>query len=71
MQEKQAIIPLASDSNPESDSDSDSDRVEGIVGSSGNPSELNDSGDQAADRQQLEQETIPESITSRYGWKTA
>ena len=60
-----------SDSNPESesDSDSDSDRVEGIVGSSSNSSELNDSGDQAADRQQLEQETIPESSTSRYGRK--
>ena len=38
----------------------DSDRVEGIVGSSSNSSKLNDSGDQAADRQQLEQETIPE-----------
>ena len=46
-----------------------SDRVEGIVGSSSNSSELNDSGDQAADRQQLEQETIPESSTSRYGRK--
>ena len=30
---------------------------------------LNDSGDQAADRQKLEQETIPESSTSRYGRK--
>ena len=69
VQEKQTNIPLASDSNPESDSDSDSDRVEGIVGSSSNSSELNDSGDQAADRQQLEQETIPESSTSRYGQK--
>ena len=69
MQEKQAIIPLASDSNPESDSDSD--RVKGIVGSSSNSSELNDPGDQAADRQQLEQETIPESSTSQYGWKMA
>ena len=46
-----------------------SDRVEGIVGSSSNSSELNDSGDQAVDRQQLEQETIPESSTSRYGRK--
>ena len=36
------------------------DRVEGS-----SSSELNDSGDQAADRQQLEQETIPESSTSR------
>ena len=69
VQEKQTNIPLASDSNPEFDSDSDSDRVEGIVGSSSNSSELNDSGDQAADRQQLEQETIPESSTSRYGRK--
>ena len=64
--EKQTNIPLASDSNPESDSDTDSDRVEGIVGSSSNSSELNDSGDQVADRQQLEQETILESSTSRY-----
>ena len=44
VQEKQTNIPLASDSNPEFDSDSDSDRVEGIVGSSSNSSELNDSG---------------------------
>ena len=42
VQEKQTNIPLASDSNPEFDSDSD--RVEGIVGSSSNSSELNDSG---------------------------
>ena len=67
VQEKQTNIPLASDSNPEFDSDSV--RVEGIVGSSSNSSELNDSGDQAADRQQLEQETTPESSTSRYGRK--
>ena len=40
-------------------------RVEGIVGSSCNSSELNHPGDQAADRQHLEQETIPESSTSR------
>ena len=46
-----------------------SDRVEGIVGSSSNSSEFNDSGDQAVDRQQLEQETIPESSMSRYGRK--
>ena len=65
MQEKQTNIPLASDSNPESDSD----RVEGIVGSSSNSSKLNDSGDQAADRKHLEQETIPELSTSRYGRK--
>ena len=64
---EQTNIPLTSDSNPESDSDSD--RVEGIVRSSSNSSELNDSGDQAADRQQLEQEAIPEPSTSRYGRK--
>ena len=43
-----------------------SDRVERIVGSTSNSSELNDSGDQAADSQQKEaEETIPESSTSR------
>ena len=47
-----------------------SDTVECIVGSTSNSSELNDSGDQAADSQQQEaEETIPESSTSRYGWK--
>ena len=47
-----------------------SDRVERIVGSTGNSSELNNSGDQAADSQQQEaEETIPESSTSRYGRK--
>ena len=46
-----------------------SDRVEGIVGSSSNSSEFYDSGDQAVDRQQLEQETVPKSSTSRYGQK--
>ena len=41
-----------------------------IVGSTSNSSELNDSGDQAANSQQQEaEETIPESSTSRYGWK--
>ena len=41
-----------------------------IVGSTSNSSELNDSGDQAADSQQQEaEETIPESSTSRYGRK--
>ena len=41
-----------------------------IVGSASNSSELNDSGDQAADSQQQEaEETIPESSTSRYGRK--
>ena len=45
-----------------------SDRVERIVESTSNSSELNDSGDQAADSQQQEaEETIPESSTSRYG----
>ena len=44
--------------------------VERIVGSTSNSLELNDSGDQAADSQQQEaEETIPESSTSRYGWK--
>ena len=39
-----------------------SNRVERIVGSTSNSSELNDSGDQAADSQQQEaEETIPES----------
>ena len=52
----------ASDSNLESDSD----RVENIVGSTSNSSELNGSGGQAADSQQ-EQEAITESSTSRYG----
>ena len=43
-----------------------SDMVERIVGSTSNSSELNDSGDQAADSQQQEaEETIPESSTSR------
>ena len=46
------------------------DRVERIVGSTSNSSELNDSGDQAADSQRQEaEETIPESSTSRYGRK--
>ena len=44
--------------------------VERIVGSTSNSLELNDSRDQAADSQQQEaEETIPESSTSRYGWK--
>ena len=46
VQESQNNIHPASDSN--SASNSDSGRVERIVGSSGNSSELNDSGDQAA-----------------------
>ena len=47
-----------------------SDSVERIVGSTSNSSELNDSGDQAADSQQQEaEETILESSTSRYGRK--
>ena len=41
-----------------------------IVGSTSYYSELNDSGDQAADSQQQEaEETIPESSTSEYGRK--
>jgi len=47
-----------------------SESVEHIVGSTSNSSELNDSGDLAADSQQQEaEETIPESSTSRYGRK--
>jgi len=47
-----------------------SDRVERIIGSTSNSSELNDSGDQAAGSQQQEgEEMIPESSTSRYGRK--
>ena len=47
-----------------------SDKVERIVGSTSNYSELNDSGDQAADSQQQEaEETKPESSTSPYGRK--
>ena len=55
----------------DSTSESDSDRVERFVESRSNYSELNDSGDQAADSQQKQEaeETIPESSTSRYGWK--
>ena len=46
------------------------DKVERIVGSTSNYSELNDSGDQAADSQQQEaEETKPESSTSPYGRK--
>ena len=68
MQDSQNNIQPASDSN--SASNSDSDRVEHIVGSSSDSSELNDSGDQAADSQQQEaEETILETITSRYGRK--
>ena len=44
-------------------------RVERMNGSNSNYSELNDSGDQAADSQQEQEaeETVPESSTSRYG----
>ena len=50
---------------------SESDRVECIVGSSFNSSELNDSGDQAAESEQEQEaeETILEISTSRYGRK--
>lgn len=46
---------------------SESDRVECIVGSSINSSELNDSGDQAAESEQEQEaeETILETSTSR------
>lgn len=69
VQDSQNNIQPASDSISESDSDND--RVERIVGSSSSSSELNDSGDQAADSQQEQEaeETIPESSTSRYGRK--
>ena len=68
VQDSQNNIQPASDSNSESDSYSD--RVERIVGSTSNSSELSDSGDQAMDSQQQEaEETIPESSTSRYGRK--
>ena len=67
VQDSQNNIQPASDSNSESENDSD--RVEHIVGSSSNSSELNDSGDKAADSQQEQEadETIPESSTSRNG----
>ena len=50
---------------------SESDRVECIAGSSINSSELNDSGDQAAESEQEQEveETILETSTSRYGRK--
>ena len=43
-----------------------SDRIERIVGSTSNSSELNESGDQAANSQHEQQaeKTIPESYTS-------
>ena len=60
-------VSITSDSNSESDSDSD--RVECMDGSNSNSSELNDSGDQAADSQhgQVAEETVPEFSTFRYG----
>ena len=68
VQDNQNNIQPTSDSNSESDSDSD--RVERIVGSTSNSSELSDSGDQATNSQQQQaEETIPESSTSRYGRK--
>ena len=64
MQDSPNNIQPASD--PNSSSNSDSDRVERIVGSSSNSSELNDSGDQAADGEQEQEaeETILETSTS-------
>ena len=54
---------------------SNSDKVELIVGStcSSNSSELNDSGDQAADSEQEQEaeETMLETSMSRYGRKRA
>ena len=69
VQDTQNNIQPASDSNSESESDND--MVGRIVGSGGNSSELNDSGDQTADSQQEQEaeETILESGTSRYGQK--
>ena len=65
VQDSQNIHP-ASDST--SASNSDSDRVERIVGSSSNSSELNDSGDQAADSEQEQEaeEMILKTSTSPY-----
>ena len=67
VQDSQNNIQPASDSNSESENDSD--RVEHIIGSISNSSELNDSRDKAADSQQEQEadETIPESSTSRNG----
>ena len=69
VQDSQNNIQPGSDSN--SASNSDSDRVERIVGSNSNSSELNDSGDEAADSEQEQEaeETILETLTSRYGRK--
>ena len=69
VQDSQNNIQPGSDSN--SASNSDSDRVERIVGSNSNSSELNDSGDEAADSEQEQEaeETILETSTSRYGRK--
>ena len=70
VQDSQNNIQPASDSNSES-ANSHSDRVERIVGSNSSSSELNDSGDQAADSQKEHEteETIPESSSPRYGRK--
>ena len=67
VQDSQNNIQPGSDSN----SASNSDRVECIVGSNSNSSELNDSGDEAADSEQEQEaeETILETSTSRYGRK--
>ena len=69
VQDSQNNIQPGSESN--SASNSDSDRVERIVGSNSNSSELNDSGDEAADSEQEQEaeETILETLTSRYGRK--
>ena len=65
VKDSQNNIQPASDSN--SASNSDRDRVERIVGSSSNSSELNDSGDQTVDSPQKQEaeETILETSTSR------
>ena len=65
VEDSQNNIQPASDSN--SASNSDRDRVECIVGSNSNSSELNDSGDQTVDSPQKQEaeETILETSTSR------
>ena len=62
---------ICSQHDSDSAANTNSDRVERIVGSSSNSSELNDSGDQVAESQQEQEaeETILETSTSRYGWK--
>ena len=60
VQDSQNNIQPASDSN--SACNSDSDRVKRIVGSSSNSSELNYSGDQAADSEQEQEAELNDTI---------